>query len=44
MTAGDGESGRDGNADRRHFRQAGALAAEHVLHRRGAVGAPPPKE
>src|SRR6476661_4519485 len=38
--AGDGEPGRDGDSDGGHLGEAGALAAEHVLHRRGAVGAP----
>ena len=37
---GDGEAGRDGNADGRHLRQPGALAAQDVLHGRGAFGAP----
>ncbi len=36
--AGDGEAGRDRNAEVGHLGQAGALAAEHVLHGRGAVG------
>ena len=38
--AGDGEAGRDGDADGGHLGEAGALAAEHVLHGGGAVGAP----
>ena len=38
--AGDREAGRDGNADGGHLGEAGALAAEHVLHGGGAVGAP----
>ena len=30
---GDGEAGRDGQADARHFRQVGAFAAQQRLHR-----------
>ena len=36
--AGDGEAGRDRNADGGHLGEAGSLAAEHVLHGGGAVG------
>jgi hypothetical protein len=36
---GDGEAGRDGNAERGHLGEPGAFAAEHVLHGRGAIGA-----
>ena len=37
--AGDGEAGRDRNADVGHLGEPGALAAEEVLHGGGAVGA-----
>ena len=43
-TAGDGEAGRDRDADGGHLGEAGALAAEHVLHGGGAVGAALPEE
>ena len=43
-TAGDGEAGRDGDADGGHLGEAGALAAEDVLHAGGAVRAPLPEE
>src|SRR5207247_9079222 len=36
---GDGEPGRDGKAQVRHFGEAGPLAAQDVAHRRRAVGA-----
>ena len=40
-----GESGRDGQSGIGHLGQAGAFAAEHVLHAAVAVGAlPPPKK
>ena len=36
--AGDGETGRNGNTDGGHLGEAGALAAEDLLHGGGAVG------
>ena len=38
-TAGDGEAGRDGDADVGHLGEARAFAAEDLLHGRGAVAA-----
>ena len=35
---GDGEAGRDRQAERRHLRQIGALAAEQSLHLAAAIG------
>ena len=35
----DGEAGRHGDAQAAHLGQVGALAAEQVLHRCGAIGA-----
>ena len=35
---GDGEAGRHGQAEARHLGEVGALAAEQLLHRRGAFG------
>ena len=43
-TAGDGEAGRDGDADGGHLGEARALAAENLLHGGGAVGAALPEE
>ena len=42
--AGDGEAGRDRDAEGRHLGEARALAAEDVLHGGGAVGAALPEE
>ncbi len=41
---GDGESGRNRNAEVGHLGETGALAAQHVLHGGGAVGAALPEE
>ena len=40
---GDGEAGRNWNADHRHLGKTGALAAENVFHGSGAIGAALPE-